>query len=99
MDFFEYACKEASEYFRSCGYPGIDCAGKVPGGYVFRADLGPKYDGVEFFTSDPYLFVFEDDMKACRIPVSSQKHKFLMKNMVQVDVPKEYLSNRVSGVA
>lgn len=94
MDFFEYACNEAFKFFIEYHYPGIKSAGKVPGGYVFRADLGPKWDDALLFP-DPYVFVLEEDKTACQIDIGSKKNHYLMDNMIPVEVPDKYLSPRI----
>lgn len=94
MTFFEYACREVNKTYKRCGYAGICGAAKIPGGYVFGADLGPKDDGKTVFADD-YLFAFEDTKEIHMLDWRSEKYNELLDQAVVVEVPDKYLSPRI----
>lgn len=94
MDFFEYACEAAYNFCKECKYPGIEIAGKIPGGYVFVADLGPRWDDAVFFP-DSDLFIFEEDKKIKQFPVCSHKHNSFLEMMDPIIIPDKYISPRI----
>ncbi|MBR7088676.1 MAG: hypothetical protein IKI38_04905 [Mogibacterium sp.] len=94
MTFFEYACSEVRKTYKRCGYSGLGQVARIPGGWVFCADRGPEYDDNHFYADD-YLFAFEDSKKIQLLDWRSEQYKLLMSKAELIEVPKEYLSERL----